>query len=236
VLRKLHTPPPCRVYGCVRPSYPTRTQCHWHVQRSNRAGTAKGISLTPAQRKPYLSSSLSVLRSRSLHARRRDPAVMGLLDALSGLLHHRLERQHQLNGWYALHPKQSYGEHAALVVASNIVGVLVCLKTEPGVMQDPTYARFQVMRSLAHLLPRRKAICITTERNGIFNTLKMKAYRPHPTGKLIVGYLHAMVVDDVKRFLSENPQIEKAVLEHLLKHPNPQRPIRLFKSIRKPTP
>jgi hypothetical protein len=172
---------------------------------------------------------------------------MGLLDALRGLLHHRLERQHQLNGWYALHPKQrayallhaitmSYGENAALVVAANIVGVLICLKTEPGVMQDPTYARFQVMRSLAHLLPPRKAICITTERNGIFNTLKMKAYRPHPTGKLIVGYLHGLVVDQVKAFLGANPQIEKAVLEHLLKHPNPQRSVRLFKSIRKPKP
>jgi len=147
------------------------------------------------------------------------------------MLRNRIERGLKLNGWRSYKPARKtqailwniykrFGEHAALVLTATSLGVLLCIKYEPGVLQHPTYGKYQQMRTVASLMKRET---IADQGTGFV----WSSARPRSTGKNVVLHLHRWLVNDCIAYLKDAGQeFERQVLTYIVTH-HPQRAIRL---------
>jgi hypothetical protein len=184
-----------------------------------------GISLGTSRRKPYIRSCQAILKRLN---RRHDSATVGLLHALTAILRHRIDRTVTLAQWrrlkplaktYAvllnIHHRYPLEDDAALVLASVVLGVILCCRVEPDVDRSEWHSRFSIMRAVSSLM-----------RAEGKPAPDWKRPRPFPTGRLIVGRLHDLLGPDSRFYLRESPRFAAAVLTHMLTS-RPQRAIKM---------
>ena len=223
--RTISKPKPCTVRGCERLRHVAEVHCLAHHNASTKNGNQNGISLGRSSRLPYIRSCQAILKQL---LRRHDPATIGLLHALTAIFRHRIDRTVTLAQWRLLKPKLKaqavllnihhrypIDDDAALVIASTVLGVIVCCRVEPDVPRDEWFCRFAIMRAVSSLIRREGK-----------PSPGWKRPRPFPTGRLIVGRLHDLLSRDIRFFLRESPHFEAAVLTHMLTS-TPQRAIKL---------
>jgi hypothetical protein len=223
--RTISKPKPCTVRGCRRLRHMGQLHCQSHHNANDKKGNSQGISLARSCRRPYIRSCQAILKQLMRH---HDAPATGLLHALTAIFRHRIDRTVTLAQWRLLKPKlkaqavllnihQRYpiDDDAALVLASTVLGVILCCRVEPDVPRDEWFARFAIMRAVSTLIkPEGKP------------SPGWKRPRPFPTGRLIVGRLHDLLSPDIRFFLRESPHFEATVLTHMLTGTS-QRAIRL---------
>ncbi len=223
--RTITKPKPCTVRGCKRFRHMGELHCQAHHNARNKNGHPNGISLGTSCRNPYIRSCQALLKQLM---RRHDPATTGLLHALTAILRHRIDRTVTLAQWRRLKPQAKahavllnihhrypLEDDAALVLASTMLGVILCCRVEPDVDRSEWFCRFAIMRAVSSLIkPEGRP------------APGWKRPRPYPTGRLIGGRLHDLLGPTIRFYLRESPHFEHAVLTHMLTS-TPQRATKL---------
>lgn len=237
----IHAKYPCTIPGCDRPRLTQHPHCRVHGLRLARYGTAgkstangnsqgkPTVTLSGTQRRPYIFSTLAILRKR---IKAKDAHLIQLLHELTGLFKCRIERL-RLHDWISYKPQQKahailwniwnrwpHDQDAALFVVGTVIGTLYALKLYPGLEKGHTFTTFQLMRAISSLM-RPDVIhspAIENGRGGMVTPKPVKA-RPRPTGRYVVGHLIHLIVSPIQFYVQEaGKDFEFAVLKHLLEH------------------